>query len=307
MPLRNSIWSELQLAFRRGNTVNRLIFVNIAVFLIINIGIVIARLFAINESAVAIWLKFFTLPADMHQLLYRPWTLVTHMFSHIGFFHILFNMLWLYWMGRILTEYLGNRKILPVFMMGAWAGAVLYIASYNIFPGLQSDLPLAEALGASAGVMAIIVATATLLPDYTIFLLFIGPVKLKWLAVAALLIDLISIQGMNSGGHIAHLGGALFGFVFIKELQAGNDWSKGFNRIVDALTDAFKPGPAKPTFTRTKESRKNRKSKKSAPKHLDAATQKKVDAILDKIADSGYDSLNKSEKEFLFKISKRDL
>jgi len=174
------------------------------------------------------------------------------------------------------------------------------------FPGLQSDLPVAEALGASAGVMAIIVATATLLPDYTIFLLLIGPVKLKWLAVVALLIDLISIQGLNSGGHIAHLGGALFGFVFIKELQAGKDWSKGFNRIIDALVDAFKPGLQKPKFTRNTSSSGKTKNQKNISKKLDTATQKKVDVILDKIALSGYDSLNSSEKEFLFRISNRD-
>ncbi len=304
---KTSIWEDIKASFQRGSTVTRLIYVNIGVFLLINIGFVIARLFdnATTANIPDLWLKIFTLPADLHKLAVRPWTLITHMFSHFGFFHILFNMLWLYWMGRIFREYLGNRKVLPVYMLGAWAGALLYILAYNIFPGLHNDLPQVEALGASAGVMAIVVATATLLPDYTIFLLFIGPVKLKWLALAAVILDLISIQGINSGGHIAHLGGALFGFLFIRQLRKGNDWSHGFNRVFDWLVTVFRPDPDTviPRGKTRKRAHRQKKNRQNGPGNV----QEKIDAILDKIAESGYDSLTKEEKEFLFRVSNRNL
>lgn len=301
----SSIWNDLKYEFNKGNIITRLIFVNVAMFILINLGIVLLKFILNDPGATAMWIRQFTVPADLNKLITRPWTIITHFISHIGFFHILFNMLWLYWMGRIFHEYLGPRKVLPVFVLGAWAGMLVYIAAFNLLPSLQGQLFGAEALGASAGVMAIVVATATLLPDFKIGLLFIGPVKLKYLALIAVILDVIALQGTNSGGSLAHLGGAAFGFLFIKQLQAGHDWSKGFNRVLDAITTFFTPrkGP-RIHYTNTKQKAKT-KGKSEAPPQAkqERDQQKRLDTILDKIGRSGYDGLTKEEKEFLFRMS----
>ena len=301
----SSIWNDLKYEFNKGNIITRLIFVNVAMFILINLGLVLFRFILDDQMAAAVWMRQFTVPADLNKLITRPWTIITHFLSHVGFFHILFNMLWLYWMGRIFEEYLGARKVLPVFVLGAWAGMIVYIAAFNLLPSLQGQLFGAEALGASAGVMAIVVATATLLPDFKIGLLFIGPVKLKYLALVAVILDVIALQGTNSGGSLAHLGGAAFGFLFIKQLQAGHDWSKGFNRILDGITTFFTPrkGP-RIHYTNTKVKTKTKpKADTSAKSREYQDTQKKLDEILDKIGRSGYDGLTKEEKEFLFRMS----
>jgi len=308
---KSSIWDDIKREYQKGDAVTRLIFINVAVFLFINLAGLILGFFMGRPEWVAWLTRQFTLPADLSKLISRPWTLVTHMFAHAGFFHILFNMLWLYWMGRILREYLGNRKIIPIYVLGALAGAMLYILAYNTLPALRPSLPFSEALGASAGVMAIVVATATLLPDYRIHLLLIGPVKLKWLALAAVALDVLAINGSNAGGSIAHLGGALFGYIFIKQLQNGHDWSRGINHLLDTL--ATLGGPTKGPHLHYKNERKSaeyrkrkdRTAAKKKNKYEGEDYQKKLDEILDKISRSGYDGLSKAEKDFLFKMSKK--
>jgi hypothetical protein len=214
------------------------------------------------------------------------------MFLHAGIFHILFNMLWLYWMGQIFEEYLGNKRTIGLYLLGGLAGAFLFVLFYNIFPLFTQQPGLVEGsttVGASAAVMAVVIATATLLPDYTIFLMFIGPVRLKWIALFIVILDFLGIAGLNAGGEISHLGGALFGFVYIKQLQRGNDWVGVFTKIFDR----FKP-KSKLTVT----SKNNAKNSSNKPR------QDEIDRILDKISQSGYDSLNKQEKEILFRASK---
>ncbi len=311
MYTKTTIWDDIKREYAKGDAVTRLIFINIAVFLFINLGALVLGFF-MGHPEWAAWLeRQFTLPADLSKLITRPWTLVTHMFAHAGFFHILFNMLWLYWMGRILREYLGSRKIVPIYVLGALAGALVYITAYNVVPAFRQAMPYSEALGASAGVMAIVVATATLLPDFRIHLLLIGPVKLKWLALAAVVLDVLAINGSNAGGSIAHLGGALFGYIFIKQLQNGHDWSIGINRLLDWLASLSGPkkGPRlhyKNTAKSSAHKRSNAARKKNEKKKYEGDDyQEKLDEILDKISRSGYDGLSKAEKDFLFKMSKK--
>ncbi|MGZ3874558.1 MAG: rhomboid family intramembrane serine protease, partial [Mucilaginibacter sp.] len=171
-------------------------------------------------------------------------------------------------------------------IMGGLAGAFLFILCYNTVPFLSGDS--APLVGASAGVMAIIIATATLLPDYTISLIFIGPVKLKWIALFFIVIDFFGIVGPNAGGELAHLGGALMGFVYIRQLQRGNDWIAGITRI-------FKP-----------KSKLKVVSKNSSGRSSERPRQEEIDLILDKISQSGYDSLTRQEKEILFRASNNE-
>lgn len=291
-----SIWGDIKREFFSGNVVSQLIIINVLVFVVINL--VTVAIFLASGSTVNPVLPWIMIPADVVQLLKRPWTLLTHMFAHFGIWHLLFNMLWLFWFGKIIQEFIGNKKILPLFIYGGLCGAALLIISYNIFPGLQSDLPYVSALGASAGVLAIVVAAATLVPDYTVFLLFFGAVKIKYIALFMVILDMVSIPGLNSGGRIAHLGGALFGYVFIKQLQVGHDWSKPFNNFLDAMAGLFRKKEPRMVYKTDSQERKRKQSDYPQDK------QQQVDAILDKIARSGYDSLSKEEKEFLFKVSK---
>ncbi len=300
---KQSIWAEIKRQYAQpGDMIFKLIIVNVAVFLVVNIIKLFCTLFITDPLLYATiyhdyFLKWLAVPSDLGQLIYKPWTLLTYMFLHEGFFHLLFNMLWLYWIGRILQDLIGFKKILPIYLMGGLLGGVIYILSYNLFPGLQAYAAGSILLGASAGVLAIVFAAATLTPDYLIHLILIGPVKLKYIALFTLILDVISIGNLsNAGGHLAHLGGALFGFLYIKQLQNGNDWAKTPNKIIDWTMSLF---DKKPKMSYQKSS-----DKKPKPSVISKSNQARVDDILDKIAEAGYDSLSKEEKDFLFKYSK---
>lgn len=310
----NSIIEDLKRQLQRGDMIINLIAINVAVFITLGVLRVLLFLLKLADPYYQLVVNYLMIPADVMNLLFKPWTVITHMFTHTGLWHILFNMLWLYWFGRILQEFLGNRKILPVYIYGGLVGAFFFVLSYNIFPGLQGAVGAAQALGASAGVMAIIVAAATMVPEYTIYLLFLGPVKLKWIALVLIVIDLISVAGTNAGGHLAHLGGATFGYFFISQLRNGNDWSVGFNNLFDSIKGAFtgKSGP-KVAYKQRNSGKRSRgygytKRDMEEPENGSASrdNQKKLDEILDKISKSGYDSLTKEEKHFLFHVSKND-
>jgi hypothetical protein len=208
--------------------------------------------------------------------------------------HILFNILWLYWFGRIFLEFLDEKKLLGVYILGGLAGAILYILSFNLFPAFAQILPVSRALGASAAVLAIVISISVYVPNYTITLLFIGPVRLKYIAAFMIVLDIISIAGSNAGGHIAHLGGALFGWLFIRQYRKGYDLTRGINRLFKKTSAWFSP-----------KSRLKVEYKKSATDYdynmQKAERQKLIDDILDKISKSGYDSLTKEEKEILFR------
>jgi len=296
----NFISREIRNAFSpTGKMVSRLIIINVIVFLALRLISLVIDLTQSGFSVDTI-IRLLSLPSDTGQLLHRPWTFITYEFIHFDLWHIVFNMLWLYWIGIILADFLGNKKVLPVYLMGSWFGGALYILAYNVFPYFEHSVANSYCLGASAGVMAIVVAAATLTPDYSI-ILFIWPIRLKWLAAGMVVIDLISVNAGNPGGHIAHLGGALFGFIFIKQLQSGNDWSKWLNNFFDFVVDLFsgKKSRLKVSYSKEKKSEMNKRTKRD-----EEIQQEKIDVILDKISKSGYDSLTKEEKEFLFNTSR---
>lgn len=295
-----NIGDEIKKAFSTGTNLIKLIIINLAVFLIVKVIGLFFFLFS-PDGLNDILLNYFALPADLSVLVKRPWTAISYMFLHQGLFHILFNMLWLYWFGKIFLEYLDQKKLLSVYLLGGLAGGAFYILSYNVFPAFAPVLSQSIALGASAAVLAVVMAISFYAPDYTIRMMFLGTVKIKHIALVSIAIDLLSIQSGNAGGHIAHLGGALFGIVYAMQIRKGKDMTAGFNRFMDRLFSFFKPRPKlhikykRPAKTETDIEFKSRK----------VGEQKEIDRILDKISNTGYGALTKEEKELLFKSSKK--
>lgn len=288
-----NIADEIKESFKKGSVLTRLIYVNIGVFLFIRILNVF--FFLLNEDFSL--LNWLALPADMHQLQSRPWTLVSYMFLHFSFLHILFNVLWLYWMGKIFLFYFDEKKLLSIYLLGGLAGGLFFLAGYNLFPAFTEVVVFSQLLGASASVLAIIAAVATYAPNHTINLLFIGSVKMKHVALVSLLMYVIGIASSNAGGNLAHLGGACLGFVFVVAYRNGTDLTKWLTRLTDLLVKFFKP--------------KQRIQVSYRGKHDDLEfnrqrnlKQEEINRVLDKISKSGYDSLTKEEKELLFKMGK---
>jgi len=278
----------------------RLIYANLAVF----IGIKVLYLFfwlMQAGSSPDVWAQnWLAVPSEPSTLLTRPWTILSYMFLHLDFFHLLGNMLWLYFLGQLFVQFLGEKKLWTVYIAGGIAGAVLYILFFNVFPVFDQVNPFAKALGASASVMAVVVAIGTYAPDFSIRLLFLGNIKLKYIAIFSFVIDVINISNSNAGGHIAHIGGAALGFFFAKQWKKGKDITSWVDAATSFLLAIFKASP-KPKM-KVKHKRSN--------SEYDYNTRKKeeqlvVDAILDKISRSGYDSLTKSEKDILFKASNK--
>ncbi|MFO8236053.1 MAG: rhomboid family intramembrane serine protease [Bacteroidales bacterium] len=289
----SDIGQQIKDNFKKGNSLIKLIYINLAVFLVIKLIQVIAFLFGFSGIS-SLFIPWLAVPADVEVLLTRPWTLFTYMFLHEQFFHILFNLLWLYIFGRIFLMYLNEKRLLSLYLTGGLAGAALYIIAFNIFPAFTDMVPHAIALGASASVMAIVIATAVYAPDFTIHLLFLGPVKLKYIAIVSIALDILSIAGSNAGGHIAHLGGALFGYLYIAQYRKGKNLTYGFDRFMDSVFSLFKPKPKiRVTYKKPKTDIEYNKEK--------VKKQERINKILDKISKHGYESLTKEEKELLFR------
>jgi len=291
------IWDDIKKTFRNGSNLIKLIYINTGVFILITVTAIIGFLLtnpAISEKA----LNIFSVPSSLSSLIMRPWTLITYMFVHKDIWHILFNMLWLYWFGRIFLEYLDQRKLVAVYLMGGLSGAIIYIFSFNVFPAFAGVVNESVEIGASASVMAVVIAIAAYVPDYTIQLLLIGRVKIKYMALAIFVLTSIMDFSTNSGGKLAHIGGAFFGYLYTINLRQGKDMGKGFNKIIDLIVTAFKP-------------RKNLKvtHKKAANEYeynkVKTEHQVRINKILDKISKGGYDSLTKEEKDMLFRESQK--
>ena len=294
------MFDEFKNAFQRPNHGHvQLIIINVVVYLVLVVLFVFSRVFQVSEFFDVIHQQL-AIPAPILQFLQKPWTIITYAFVHdlTGIFHILFNMLVFYWFGKLFVEYLGSDKLIAVYVLGAIAGAVAYLLVYNIIPFYESRIPSGGMVGASAAVYAIVVATATLLPDYTFFLLFLGPIRIKYIAAFYIVISFLGSVGPNEGGNVAHLGGALVGFLYIKQLQAGVNWGSWITATLDWVKSLFEPKPAvKVTY------RKEATSKKATKQST--VSQDEIDTILDKISDGGYESLTKDEKEKLFNASKK--
>ncbi len=291
--------------FNGKNALSVLMMINIAVFLLMSLTRLLSFLYQPHDAAVIIEppvseiAQWFAVPASLQTLLHRPWTVLSYMFLHESLLHIFFNMLMFYFGGKIFMEYLGNRKLVATYLFGGIFGAIFYIAAFNIFPVFRGVVDQSVALGASASVIAVLVAIATFIPDYTVNLVFLGRVKLKYIAIIFVAIDLLSIEKSNPGGHIAHLGGAVWGFMYILALKKGTDMSKMFVPIGRFFKKLFTPKP------KLRVSYNNRPISDDEYNAKKAEHQKQIDAILDKISRAGYESLSREEKELLFKESKK--
>jgi membrane associated rhomboid family serine protease len=291
------ILEDIKKTFHNGSNLMKIIYINIAVFILISLTAIIGFLITnpvIAERAI----DLLAVPSSLQKLLVRPWTLITYMFLHKDIWHILFNMLWLYWFGTIFLQYLDQKKLVSVYLLGGICGAVLYILSFNIFPAFTGVVSESVAIGASASVMAVVIAIAAYVPDYPVHLLLLGRVKIKYMALAIFVLTSFMDFSVNSGGKLAHIGGAVFGYLYTLNIRQGRDLGKGINRAIDFIVTLFKPRKKmKVTYRKPSDDFEYNKVK--------ADKQAKINTILDKISKGGYDSLTREEKEALFKESQK--
>lgn len=295
------MFEEFKSAFQRPNNAHiQLIIINVAVFLVIGIFTVIGDISKASAFADFLYDQF-TIPPTIGEFLTRPWTIITYMFAHSrgDIFHILFNMLVFYWFGRLFVEYLGSDKLIALYVLGGITGGIFYLLMFNTVPYYIERSGFTGMVGASASVYAIVVATAALIPNYTFYLLFFGPVKIKYIAGFYVVVSFLGTTQANAGGNLAHLGGALVGFVYLKQLQSGVNWGGWVTATLDWITDLFKSKP------KVKVSYRNEEKKSAVKSSVLKSSQDEIDAILDKISERGYESLSKEEKEKLFNASKK--
>ncbi|NMM50306.1 rhomboid family intramembrane serine protease [Marinigracilibium pacificum] len=306
----NSFIDDFKNAWNRpNNAVMQLIFINVIIFLVMAVLWVLTSITGFGDFGQKILIQLFYIPASFGEFIYRPWTIITYAFAHNleDIFHILFNMLFLYWFGKLILEYLGSDRVISIYINGAIAGAVLYLLAYNFIPFYIERTPGWGMIGASAAVDAIVVAAATLLPNYTFHLLLLGPVRIKYIAAFVVVMSFIQSTGGNAGGNIAHLGGAFMGWLYIVQLQKGTDLGRWVFAVRSFFIGLFKPKPKiKVTYKKSDTtSSSSSKSTSTSGSKADKASQDEIDRILDKISEKGYSSLSKEEKQKLFDASKK--
>ena len=297
----SNIITDLRQRFREGSISLQLIYINVGVFLLLTLATVFLRLF--NVAGLS-FIHYLEMPADIMQWLMQPWSVLTYMFLHADVFHLLFNMLWLYWFGQLFLYNFSAKHLRGLYLFGGIVGGLFYLLAYNLFPLFQPMVGHSMLLGASASVLAIVLASAVSMPEYRLNLLLFGAVRLKYVALIVVLTDLLFITSANAGGHIAHLGGALAGWWFARGIHSGKyDATAWINRVLDTIVGWFRrsPKPKKPRM------------KVHVGKHgkdYDYNARKKaqsdeIDRILDKVRQSGYDGLTAEEKRKLFDASQR--
>lgn len=293
---------EFKNAFNRPNQAHvQLIIINVVVFLVLGVLFVFSKLLGLDSTFSLIHDQF-SIPPKLFDFVLRPWTIITYAFMHdlYSIFHILFNMLALYWFGRLFVEYLGSDKLIALYLLGVLAAGICYLLVFNTIPFFKNQSGFPGMVGASGAIYAIMVAAATLMPNYTFFLLFFGPVKIKYIAAFYIVLSFLGSVGTNAGGNIAHLGGTLMGFIYIKQLQIGVNWGGWITAVLDWFKGLTSPRPkVKVSY------RKNGPSNAKKNTNLPGISQQEIDDILDKISDGGYESLTKEEREKLFKASKK--
>lgn len=291
--MNTSPFDQFKYFFKQKSILVQLIKINVIIWLSIAIISLFSFLFQFNLSEeILYWLS---IPSGLGKFILRPWTIITYMFLHKDFFHILFNMFMLYFGGVLFSQFIGEKKLLQTYLLGGIFGGIFYIAAFNIFPVFNQIVNLSVALGASASVLAILIAVATFAPETRVQLVLFGNVKLKHIAIALILLDLVSIEKSNPGGHIAHLGGAFYGFLFALNLK---------NKYIHIPDFHIKnPFKRKSKLKYTKNT--SRPVSDEEYNEIKNKNQKRMDEILDKISKSGYEKLSKEEKEFLFKSSNK--
>lgn len=295
-----SFWDDIKRNFNAGSIVQKLIYVNGSAFVLFKLIQVILTLTGVGDLQLAEWLA---VKPEFSNLLYKPWTIVTYQFMHWDFMHLLFNMLWMYWFGDMFLRNYTHRQVLSVYLWGGIWGAAFYLFSYNFIP-YYKNTEVFGMFGASASVLAIVTATAMAMPNQNVRMLFLGDIKLKYMAAAVVLIDLLSITASNAGGHIAHLGGAFSGYLFASTyLNKNKDLTKWIASITDIFATYSRKRKPKMKVRNTTRNATDRRADMDYNKRKNE-NQASVDKILDKIKQSGYQSLTKDEKEQLFKASK---
>ncbi len=291
-----NIIDEIKESFKQGTTLHKLIYLNLGLFMAVQV-VRIVLLLSNSPEQYDTFLRYLAIPSNTDVLIRRPWTIITYMFLHEGFIHILFNLLWLYWFGTIFIQELGMKKLVSTYLVGGIVGGLMFVLFYNVFPVFSPVSETTIALGASASVMAIVVAVATFRPDRKMQLMFIGPVKIGYIAIAMFILTSMVDFSVNTGGKIAHIGGALAGFLFAYYYRQGKDITRGFDRMMDRIANWFQPGRQNMKVTHKRSANDLEYNKQKG------AEQKEVDRILEKISKAGYDSLSSREKELLFKMS----
>lgn len=291
-----SIIDDIKRSFRSGNMITRIIIVNVAVFMFL------ALFNAFVPSVYASFSNWVYIPSSPLKLLTRPWTIITHMFAHVGMWHMIFNMWILYLFGSIVGDFLNDRRVLPLYILGGLSGAFTYFLVAN----LSSSVAPGNAHGASAAVLCLVAAATWTSPDYSIRLLLLGNIKIKWIGLAVFLLKIIGTANpINTGGAWGHLGGLAFGAFYVWKLRQGTDVTKPMQETITWVTGKF-DGNSKKKKTTLKVKHVATKNKTPKGKTVSTNTdlQKTVDIILDKIKVKGYDSLTEEEKEILFTASK---
>lgn len=284
-----------------ATVVEKLIAINVLVFILFFLVKTIAFLFQLPSDFITTWLVF---PKELGEFVFKPWSIITYSFLHSGIWHILSNMLILYYAGVYFLTYFSSKKLLTFYFLGVIIGALVYMLSYNLFPAFEAT-GKSYLVGASAGVMAVLVGVATKVPDMRIRLMFLGSIKFWYIAAFLVVIDVIQIPFGNAGGHFAHLGGAIFGFMYTKQLAQGNDIGSGFEKLINWFISLFDSSNKPKSKMKTVYKKKGAGPYKSKVAAINKnEKQQKIDAILDKISTSGYDSLTKVEKDFLFHAGK---
>jgi len=286
-----AIIDEIKDTFHTGNSLVKLIFINTAVFVLFRLVFIIY--FLADKSGyfpITYWMSMPSMPVV---LLNRPWTVITYMFYHEEFLHFIFNMLNLYWFGKIFLIYFDQKKLISIYLLGGIAGGVTYFAFYNIFPSVLGNGLL---LGASASIIAIMIAVAFYAPNFKVNMLFIGEVKLKYIGIFSIILFIILIASDNPGGNLAHLGGAVFGLIWATSYKLGKDFISGFTDLLDSFFKLFNRNKLKVAHRSPRDDFEYNKVK--------LLNQKEVDRILDKISKGGYEKLSKEEKDTLFRMGK---
>ncbi|GAA4325263.1 rhomboid family intramembrane serine protease [Pontixanthobacter gangjinensis] len=295
---------RLRYKIQTATVTEKLIAINVLVFILFFLLKTIAYLFQLPSDFLLEWFVF---PKEPMEFLIKPWSIITYSFLHSGIWHILSNMLILYFSGIYFLNYFSPKRLLNYYFLGVIIGALVYMLSYNLFPAFQGT-GRSYLMGASAGVMAVLIGIASHIPNMRVRLMLIGSVKFWWIAAFLVVIDIIQIPMGNAGGHLAHLGGAALGYLYTNQLQKGNDIGKWFENLMDSIASIFKQKERKARMKTVHRTGKTAPKKQTSTrsKFDKDDKQKKVDAILDKISKSGYESLSKAEKDFLFQAGKED-
>lgn len=303
----SNIVEDIKREFAKSdNSLVKIILVNIAVFLVLLLAQIVFT-YSKNSGIYQQILHQLFLPGSTQGFITRPWTLITNFFIHIDILHILFNMLFLYWFGRLVDEYLGAKRVIALYFLGGIAGGVTFMVIYNIIPYFSPIVETSYLYGASAAAFSIAVGASTLLPNYTFNLILFGPVRIKFIALFYIVLSLAETVGPNAGGNLAHLGGALIGYIFIKLLQNGTDLGRPIYAVMNGWSNLFRKKATMHVTYREKQVYRstNVYSSSSASNSSERLDQVEIDTILDKISKSGYESLTKEEKQKLFRASQQ--